>query len=70
MGMKARCEVKGCGGNTILGYAAFGSRRNKEVGVCEYHWEKHCDDEDEFDLPSYFYPSGARIKGVRGVRAK
>ena len=38
------CEVKRCKRNISLYY-------NKEKwGVCERHWEKHCDDGDKFDL--------------------
>ena len=55
--MKAKCEIKRCRNASFLGYAAFGPRRTKEVGVCEKHWEKHCAEADRFDLRTYFYPS-------------
>ena len=55
--MKEKCEIKRCRRISIVGYAAFGPRRTKEVGVCEYHWEKHCDEADRFDLKEYFYPN-------------
>jgi hypothetical protein len=65
--MKATCEIKRCRRHSLLGYGAFGPRRTKEVGVCEYHWEKHCDEEDKFDLRSYFYPPAAGQVRHRGV---
>lgn len=52
----SKCDVKRCRRVTLLTYAAFGPRRKKDVGVCEFHWEKHCDEEDKFDLRTYFYP--------------
>ncbi len=50
------CDVKRCNRPSILGYSAFGPKRNKDVSICEYHWEKHCDDDDKFDIKTYFYP--------------
>jgi hypothetical protein len=40
----------------MLSYAAFGPGRTKDVSVCDYHWSKHCDDDDKFDLKEHFYP--------------
>lgn len=54
------CDIGKCKRPNMLIYAAFGEGRNKEVEVCEYHWEKHCDDDDKFDLHEYFYPSKSR----------
>jgi hypothetical protein len=51
------CDVGKCKRPSALGYSAFGPGRNKDVHICEYHWEKHCDDHDKFDLREYFYPS-------------
>ena len=54
--MKGKCDVKRCRRASFLGYAAFGPRRKKEVDVCMFHWEKHCDEGDKFDLRTHFYP--------------
>ncbi len=54
--VKGKCDVKRCRRASFLGYTAFGPRRKKEVDVCEYHWEKHCDEGDKFDLRTHFYP--------------
>ncbi len=51
-----KCKVKRCRNFFLLLYAAFGARRTKEVPVCQQHWDRHCDDEDEFDLVEHFYP--------------
>jgi len=51
------CDVARCKRDPILQYAAFGSKRNRCVDVCDYHWEKHCDDADKFDIREHFYPS-------------
>ena len=50
------CDVARCRQPTLLTYAAFGARRTKDVSVCERHWNKHCDEDDKFDLVTYFYP--------------
>ena len=59
-----KCDVKRCRKAPLLSYTAFGPRRTKEVSVCEYHWEKHCDEADRFDLREYFYPS-VEVVGVQ-----
>lgn len=51
------CDVKSCRKDDALQYAAFGLNRKKQVGVCMTHWEKHCDEEDKFNLIEHFYPS-------------
>jgi hypothetical protein len=51
------CDVAKCKRPSILGYSAFGPGRNKDVSICDHHWEKHCDDNDKFDLKTYFYPT-------------
>ncbi len=51
------CDVKDCSKASVLQYEAFGPGRKRQVGVCEYHWEKHCDEEDKFDLIGHFYLS-------------
>ena len=50
------CHVGKCHKPTMLSYAAFGAKRTKDVDVCEYHWVKHCDEADQFDLRLHFYP--------------
>jgi len=50
------CDVTRCKRDPIMGYSAFVPDRKKDVRICEYHWEKHCDDEDKFDIRKYFYP--------------
>ena len=50
------CHVGRCKRQPYLGYAAFGAKSTKEVSVCEYHWKKHCNEADKFDLKLYFYP--------------
>ena len=50
------CHVGKCNRPTLLGYAAFGAKRTKDVDVCEYHWKKHCNEVDKFDLRLHFYP--------------
>ena len=51
-----KCQVKYCRNPHLLVFAAFGPRRTKEVAVCQAHWERHCDDEDKFNLIEHFYP--------------
>jgi len=51
------CDVKNCRKDSVLRYEAFGPSREKSVGVCEPHWEKHCDENSKFDLVKHFYPS-------------
>ncbi len=51
------CDVAKCKRESALGYAAFGSKRNKEVSICNHHWQKHCDDGDKFDIREHFYPT-------------
>lgn len=48
------CHVGKCKKPTMLGYSAFGAGSTKDVDVCEYHWTKHCDERDKFDLKLYF----------------
>ncbi len=50
------CHVDRCKRQTILTYAAFGANRTKDVDVCQYHWKKHCNEADKFNLRLHFYP--------------
>ncbi len=54
--MTGNCQVKRCRQHAYLLYGAFGPRRTKEVAVCQPHWERHCDEDDKFDLVAHFYP--------------
>ncbi len=51
------CDVTHCKKETAIGYSAFGPGRKKDVDICEFHWEKHCDDDDKFDIREHFYPT-------------
>jgi len=51
------CDVARCKRPSILGYEAFGPGRSKSVSICDFHWTKHCDDDDKFDIREHFYPS-------------
>ena len=53
------CDVARCKRPTMLTYAAFAKEwKAKDVKVCEYHWKKHCDEGDTFDLRVHFKPKG------------
>ncbi|KKN92302.1 hypothetical protein LCGC14_0207930 [marine sediment metagenome] len=49
------CDVKRCRRFFYLEYAAF-KKRTRCVSVCDFHWQKHCDEDDKFDLRDHFYP--------------
>ena len=49
------CDIGRCKDSPILQYSAFGLKRSKTVGICDKHWEKHCSDNDKFDIRTYFY---------------
>jgi len=49
------CDVARCKRKVLLTYAAFDKgSKVKDVAVCEYHWKRHCDDDDSFDLRKVF----------------
>ena len=51
------CDVARCKRPVMLTYASFKKEwKIKDVKVCEYHWNKHCDDKDIFDLRVCFKP--------------
>ena len=56
------CEVSRCKRPTLLVFAAFHFDEHLEVDICEYHWEKHCDDDDKFDLEEYFRSSKRKVR--------
>ena len=50
------CDVARCRKPMLLSYGAFTSKRAKDRWVCEFHWKKHCDDGNRFDLRTHFFP--------------
>jgi len=42
------CDVNGCSGATYLGWRPLTERRGRQI--CEYHWRRHLDEKDGFDL--------------------
>ena len=56
------CDVSRCKRVPLLGYSAFGPQQTKDVDICNYHWEKHCDYADKFDIKDHFYPTQVEKK--------
>jgi hypothetical protein len=54
------CDVSRCKRPFLLTYAAFGGKRNKEVEVCQFHWDKHCKEGGKFDLRLHFKKKGKK----------
>ncbi len=54
------CDVSRCKRVIMLTYDAFTDKRMKEAEVCQYHWEKHCDEGDTFDIRVHFQPKGKK----------
>lgn len=50
------CDINRCKRHPILSYTAFGGKRKKDVSICQWHWDKHCNGTDKFDIRLYFYP--------------
>jgi hypothetical protein len=46
--MDGLCDVKGCGRATYMGWRPLTERRGRQI--CEYHWNRHQDKQDSFDL--------------------
>jgi len=42
------CDVSGCQRETYLGWRPLTERRGRKI--CEYHWHRHQDKQDSFDL--------------------
>ncbi len=59
------CDVSRCKRPFLLTYAAFEGKGNKEVEVCQFHWDKHCKDREKFDLRDYFSKAKKKIKERR-----
>ena len=60
------CDVKGCQGLPLLGWRLLTERRGRQI--CEYHWRRHCDKQDSFDLFDEF--KFRRPAGIRKPVAK
>jgi hypothetical protein len=46
--MDGYCDVKGCTEPTFMGWRPLTERLGRQI--CEYHWLRHKDPEDSFDL--------------------
>ena len=53
---KTMCDVSRCKRVSYLGYSAFAAT-NRDVNICQHHWEKHCAGNDKFDIKEHFYPT-------------
>ena len=43
---KRKCDIPNCGRTFSVGWQCYGQSKH----VCEYHWNRHCNDNDTFDL--------------------
>jgi hypothetical protein len=50
--MDGICDVKGCNEATYLGWRPLTERHGRQI--CEYHWNRHKDETDSFDLYEAF----------------
>ena len=50
--MDGLCDVKECSKATCLGWRPLTERRGRQI--CEYHWLRHKDETDSFDLFEVF----------------
>jgi hypothetical protein len=50
--MDGICDVKGCNEATYLGWRPLTERRGRQI--CEFHWLRHKDETDSFDLYEAF----------------
>ena len=46
--MNGLCDVNGCTRETYMGWRPLTERQGRQI--CEYHWRRHRDPEDSFDL--------------------
>ena len=67
--MSGNCDVGRCKKPSELKYSAFEVKNPKTVGVCWKHWEKHCDEEDKFDLRKYF-STKRRIQALEATHSQ
>ena len=64
--MDGLCDVKGCSRATYMGWRPLTERLGREI--CEYHWNRHQDKQDSFDLFDEF--KFRRPAGIRKPVAK
>jgi len=60
------CDVSGCQRETYMGWRPLTERRGRQI--CEYHWNRHKDEKDSFDLFDEFKfrrPLGIRKPTVK-----
>jgi len=50
--MDGLCDVKGCSRATYISWRPLTERRGRQI--CEYHWNRHKDKKDGFDLYEAF----------------
>ena len=50
--MDGLCDVKGCKSLPLLGWRPLTERRGRQI--CEFHWRRHLDEKDSFDLYDEF----------------
>ena len=60
------CDVQGCTQPTFMGWRLLTERRGRQI--CEYHWRRHQDKQDSFDLFDEF--KFRRPAGIRKPLAK
>jgi hypothetical protein len=46
--MNGLCDVQGCNRATYIGWRPLTERRGRQI--CEFHWRRHQDENDSFDL--------------------
>jgi len=66
--MDGTCDVKGCTEPTFVGWRPLTERLGRQV--CEYHWRRHQDPDDDFDLFEAFgfrRPAGLRKPPAKDV---
>jgi len=55
------CDVKGCTNPVFMGWRPLTERLGRKV--CEYHWRRHKDEQDSFDLFEAFgLPRPTRVR--------
>lgn len=64
--MNELCDVNGCQSLPLLGWRPLTERLGRQI--CEYHWHRHRDKKDSFDLFDTFKfrrPVGIRKSGAQ-----
>lgn len=59
--MNSLCDVQGCSRETYMGWRPLTERLGRQV--CKYHWRRHKDELDSFDLYEVF--KFRRPEGIR-----